>query len=235
MDAAMPGNNRPSFNWLLHGLLLFSLALHAVVLVPLVSRYRASRTSVIELEVQQPQRPDLRTIPVPPRRPPPQARTAPIPEPIAPSPPMASIQPPQPDPIGRPTMMEAIPAAERPQPARIEALAWNPAERSGLTGISGAFGNREDYFSMIRMKIESRKRYPPEARRRQLEGKALVRFTIQPDGSLDQLMLQGRGVHPLLDAAALEAVRACAPFPRPPASLFKGPVPMEIAIVFELT
>ena len=38
-----------------------------------------------------------------------------------------------------------------------------------------------------------------------------------------------------LNAAAIDAVRQAAPFPRPPANLFKGDLALELTIVFELT
>lgn len=38
----------------------------------------------------------------------------------------------------------------------------------------------------------------------------------------------------VLNQAALAAVRAAEPFPRPPATLFNGPILVEVSIVFEL-
>jgi protein TonB len=88
---------------------------------------------------------------------------------------------------------------------------------------------------MVRMKIESRKRYPFSARRNQEEGKVVVRFTILTDGSIRGLQLAGASPYESLNEAALKAVRSASPFSKPPPKLFNGPVLVEIGIVFELT
>ncbi len=233
----MSRNDRRGSNWLLPGLLLLSLAVHAILLGPLASRYRSAPASAIELELSAPRRLDTRSIPVPPQRRPPPRVAAPMPAVLAASPPLPTAPPP-PDLSGsggRQSLMETIAAPERPQFARTEALSWNAAGKDASGGLPGVYGSSGDYFSMVQMSIESRKSYPPEARRRQMEGRVVVRFTIQRDGSVDRVELGRQSPHPLLDEAALEAVRSSAPFPRPPESLFKGPVALEIAMVFELT
>ncbi len=53
--------------------------------------------------------------------------------------------------------------------------------------------------------LKKRLVYPEAARKKKLEGVVLVEVTIKKDGSIDKLTLK-RSVHPLLDAAALEAV-----------------------------
>lgn len=57
--------------------------------------------------------------------------------------------------------------------------------------------------------------YPPNARRNGLQGKVLLRFVLLADGSIRDLALRTGSGHPILDAAALSAVRAAAPFPPP--------------------
>jgi len=39
----------------------------------------------------------------------------------------------------------------------------------------------------------------------------------------------------VLDIAALKAVKDAAPFPKPPSRFFKGEIPLELTVVFELT
>ena len=86
----------------------------------------------------------------------------------------------------------------------------------------------------MRMKIESRKKYPAAAMKQQMQGRVAVRFTIASDGTISGLEVRQPSRYRLLDDAALEAVKAASPFPRPPAKLFNGPVRVEISIVFEL-
>jgi TonB family protein len=52
------------------------------------------------------------------------------------------------------------------------------------------------------------------------------------DADVEVLNTSRRGV---LDTAAVAAVKAAGPFPRPPVGFFKGPVRLEIKILFELT
>ena len=87
---------------------------------------------------------------------------------------------------------------------------------------------------MVRMMIESNKQYPYAARKRQIEGRVVLRFVIKANGMVKEVSLVEPSKHRLLDEAALEAVRASSPFPRPPARLFSGPVPLNICLVFKL-
>ncbi len=57
--------------------------------------------------------------------------------------------------------------------------------------------------------------YPPNARRNGLQGKVLLEFVLLADGRIRDLLLRSGSGHALLDAAALDAVQAAAPFPAP--------------------
>jgi len=104
---------------------------------------------------------------------------------------------------------------------------WQPSQAEG-------YMSRADYFDMVRMKIESRKKYPEAARKRQIEGRVEVGFSIGPDGSVYDAAVVKSSRQPDLDRAALIAVKDAAPFPRPPTHLFNGPLKMTITIMFEL-
>jgi len=110
------------------------------------------------------------------------------------------------------------------------AAAKEPAagEESTAEAASG------DYFSLVRKRIESRKRYPHEARMRRAQGRVVVRFVIEADGRVSDASLAERSQHAILNHAALDAIRASSPFPAPPKGLFHGPVKLEIGIVFKL-
>jgi len=87
---------------------------------------------------------------------------------------------------------------------------------------------------MIRSRIESRKTYPESARMRNAEGKAVIGFVLHLDGSVSSIEVIRKSRHPALNEAALDAVRKAAPFPKPPGRLFRKPIPLQIAIAFEL-
>lgn len=126
------------------------------------------------------------------------------------------------------TVMEDIGAPDMPEISDLNIPALNPG------GIVGHV-TKNDYFDMLRLKIESCKRYPQSARSRWIEGRVTLRFVITADGQLSSLEIVKQARHTSLDKAALNAVRDAAPFPRPPSSLFKGPLHVEITILFELT
>lgn len=93
----------------------------------------------------------------------------------------------------------------------------------------------KEYFDMMRVKIEANKLYPENARQRHQEGKVRVYFIIGPEGEVLSLKIVKGSRYKALNRAALEAVKKSAPFPKPPSSLFKGDLKLELTIQFELT
>ena len=91
------------------------------------------------------------------------------------------------------------------------------------------------YLEMVRLKIEQHKSYPDMAKTRQIEGSVTVRFVITPEGGVRAVEIAKTSRHMVLDTAALRAVKDASPFPTPPRHLFKGEIPLELTIVFELT
>jgi protein TonB len=57
--------------------------------------------------------------------------------------------------------------------------------------------------------------YPPNARRNGLQGKVVLEFVLLAEGRIRDLVLRSSSGIPALDAAALAAVEAAAPFPAP--------------------
>ncbi|RKZ27359.1 energy transducer TonB, partial [bacterium] len=58
---------------------------------------------------------------------------------------------------------------------------------------------------------------------------------IAADGQISSLKIVKQARHSSLGKAALDAVKKAAPLPRPPPNLFKGPLHIELTILFELT
>lgn len=221
-------------NWVMAGLLALSLALHVWILGHIAGLYETRALTYIEIGLEEGKNPAARNIPRPPeRRRPPDPETPQVPRanPI----PVKAVQPPPQQAPARAQkgVVEPIDVPERPDAAMPQALSWAPPSAAAPAGPP-PYGGREDYFSMVRMKIESRKRYPPAAMKMQMQGRVSVRFSIEPDGAVRGLQVIGPSRYQLLNDAALEAVKAASPFPRPPSQLFNGPVHVEITIVFEL-
>jgi protein TonB len=133
------------------------------------------------------------------------------------------------------------PVTEAISVPRIEALGPIPeGALAGMVGFEPAappsdFITAEDYFDMMRIKIEGNKKYPEDARRLHREGSVRVFFVIAPDGEVVSIKIIKGSRYKLLDRAALDAVRKSSPFPRVPSSLFKGDLKVELTIQFELT
>jgi protein TonB len=71
--------------------------------------------------------------------------------------------------------------------------------------------------------------YPPEARRRALQGRVIVAITLSADGALVALELRESSGHRLLDEAALDACRRAAPF-APPGVAVRVVVPVSFRL-----
>ncbi len=89
---------------------------------------------------------------------------------------------------------------------------------------------REENLSAIREAILSYLRYPPVARRMGWEGTVRVRFTLTPEGKVEDLEVEESSGYRILDESALRAVlKASGSFPKP-----KREVTLVIPIVFKL-
>ncbi len=129
------------------------------------------------------------------------------------------------------SLAESISMPEVPDGKGLKISDWQPGS---MTGVNDYF-TPNDYFDMVRLKIESCKKYPEAAKLKHIEGRVEVRFVIAANGQVSSLKIVKHARHSSLGKAALDAVRNAAPFPRPPPSLFKGPLHIELTILFELT
>ncbi|MGV1099489.1 energy transducer TonB [Thiovibrio sp. JS02] len=91
------------------------------------------------------------------------------------------------------------------------------------------------YLQLVRERIASCKKYPPLARRRQLEGRVGIRFLLAGTGGAQEIRVSASSGQEILDRAAIRAVQDAAPFPPPPAGLLAGAVVVELNIVFNLS
>ncbi len=75
------------------------------------------------------------------------------------------------------------------------------------------------YYANLKRKIELVWEYPYLAREAGMQGRLLVRFVINRDGSLGEAKILRSSGYPLLDKEALRAVHDAAPFPPLPARM----------------
>ena len=223
-------------NWLLRTLIIFSVGVHAALLVHLSGIYRSDAVSTIEMTLQNIVKPSVRDIPRPRPRP-----TVPesedqvkklnvIQRPLPRSNPLAMA------PMERnlPNMlMEGTQSPDVPGAPDVDACDWVPDPRTHEA--IGELMTAADYLDMVRLAIESSKRYPEAARAKGRQGRVTVRFVLAGDGSVHDVAVIKSSRDSDLDMAAQDAVRRAVPFPRPPSNLFTGDLALELTIVFELT
>jgi len=130
-------------------------------------------------------------------------------------------------------LVEGIAMPDIPDTPGLAMADWAPGALVDDAG--GDFATAQNYLEMVRLKIERHKKYPDLARVRNIEGRVTIRFVITPDGAVRQLEITRHSRNKDLDAAALRAVQAAAPFSKPPRRFFEGEIPLELTIVFELT
>ncbi len=233
MAGAVAATESRRTNRLLCGFLVISLMAHAWVLARIAGIYESRDTAYIELEMRNIDKPRDRAIPVPPRRRQPPPVDVPRVTPTRP-PPSVPTAPPTAE---RPTSVAAVSKPAAPVAGAAAIVPWAPpAAAAGDAGAAeaGSGTSADDYFEMVRWRVESRKEYPAAAKRRNMQGRVVVRFVIDSDGSVGAVSIAEPSRYRLLNEAAMAAVASAAPFPRPPAHLFGGPLPLEIGIVFEL-
>jgi len=70
-------------------------------------------------------------------------------------------------------------------------------------------------LASVRARLARTLHYPAEARRRQIQGRAVVEFILRADGRVEALGLRQSAGDEALDRAALAAVMEGAPYPPP--------------------
>ena len=226
----------PGPNWLLRTLIMISVGVHVILLLHLSGVYRSSTLTYIEMSLQNVSQSAVRDIPRPrprPKAPEPDDLVKRInvvqrPMPRFKSLALAPVEKNLPD-----TIVEGIRAPDVPRTPGVDSADWVPGPQTKES--FGEFMTTASYLDMVKLKIESRKRYPETAKARHIEGRVKVRFILSTDGSVRDVAISKGARHNELNRAALDAVREAAPFPRPPSNLFKGDLALELIIVFELT
>ncbi|ETR69800.1 MAG: periplasmic protein TonB [Candidatus Magnetoglobus multicellularis str. Araruama] len=223
-----------SINWLLLGLIGISIAIHAVVFYPIIDLFQDKSIRYIEFSLEEKVKPYYRSIPRPRRRHKiPQITDTKafhvrdqkkmivnkVPEEFnLPKEFSHSIDAPSvPDVPNMPDIGDSL------------LTQWQPASEIGT------YYTKKEYYEMLKMSIESHKKYPQFAQNRNIEGHVKVEFEIIQGGKVNNIKIVKSSGRKILDRAAMDAIKNASPFPVPPRQLFKLPLKLAIVIVFELT
>jgi protein TonB len=143
-------------------------------------------------------------------------------------PPTIDTVPPDPGEMPVTAVLEADPVRQDPLAA---VVAEGPARQDPVPSAVSP----DQYYNLLRVRIDARKAYPESARRRREEGKVTVRFTLMSDGHLVSVDIADACPYEALNQAALRAVSTAAPFPPIPPELSRDRLTIRLAIRFELT
>lgn len=140
-------------------------------------------------------------------------------------------EPTQPEPIQEKTVV-----VERPLPTLKDLLPSATYSSANASSSAAVNLNTRDptyvnYFTKIKQNIEQQWEYPEVALRYGLQGRLSLEFTISGSGHLEQLRMIRSSGSQVLDAEALRAIKAAAPFPPIPSWI--RPVPLSISASME--
>jgi periplasmic protein TonB len=177
----------------------------------------------------------------PPRKPAPPQRveralaTHDVPEPrLRPAP-----TPAEPQRVAAATPAAAQPAATAPTAGTGGGRAGDAGPGAGTAGSGhGTAGTEDgpgdDYLNRLRRWLSKYRFYPEEAKQQKQEGEVVLAFTILHDGTVvDPRVERGSGF-PVIDAAALQMLRAASPVPALPATFPEKQIGIHIPVTYSL-
>jgi protein TonB len=180
--------------------------------------------------------------PMPP--PPPRKPTPPQPTAVAAAPPAPTPAKPTPQPSPSPAPLPQV--ATSPVPASTPGTPGTGTGRGGPGGVgqgeSGAghgiigsgSGPGDDYLERVRRWINKYKTYPDAARKQKQQGGPMLSIHLQRDGTVLDVQIETSSGFPLLDEAALKAVRDASPVPPFPDSYADQEAEIELPFKFQL-
>jgi periplasmic protein TonB len=233
-------------NLLLWGLIFISVGVHLILLMHIAGLYRNDPPVYIELDLRTISKPIQRDIPRPQDFPDPKI----MPEVFKPLgiPVEKSFQ----DEITAIPPLESLLPKNRPEPLRLPVIpeikgvdiaTWEGESDKRVMPQKQIQNTTEDiilsetaYMQLLNEKkiplihAEAQMRYDKKARKRQIQGRTVVRVKIDQNGDIVASNIEESSEHTMLDRIALKAVENASPFPIPP----KAPMTLYIPINFKL-
>lgn len=99
---------------------------------------------------------------------------------------------------------------------------------------SGGEGVVAGYAGLLKARLQENMHYPRAARLSGQEGRAVVRFLIDRQGSVLSIELEQGSGYPLLDREAVEMIQRADPFPEMPAQMLGANLELRVPVAFEI-
>ncbi len=90
------------------------------------------------------------------------------------------------------------------------------------------------YNEAVKQLIERKKEYPPNARKRGLEGEIIVSFVIDRKGRLKSSQIKKSSGHEILDEAAVSTIKDASPFPEFGTLIKSQELELQINVAYRL-
>lgn len=175
---------------------------------------------------------------------------APMSEPITPPPPVEVVKAPAPEPVlatDKPAPVTTPPPTPKPkpkpqpkpepsvepvEPPPIETPEPRPAPAAAAKPISQDEMRR--YLSSLMRQLNRHKTYPAALKQEKIEGKVILKFTIDASGNLISAKVQESSGHDELDQAALNMLARAAPLPAIPDFMERDQLTLSIPVDYSL-
>jgi len=108
------------------------------------------------------------------------------------------------------------------------------ADRGAAAQAASAPGGAADYMSQLRAWLERHKEYPYQARRRRVEGTAMLVFVMDRGGTVLSHRIERSAGDPSLDRAVGEMIRRAQPLPPLPDSFPQARLEVRVPVQFLL-
>ncbi|HYC05074.1 MAG TPA: energy transducer TonB [Azospirillaceae bacterium] len=126
--------------------------------------------------------------------------------------------------VAAPAPVEEAPVSD----AEVARAAAPPARRPDPEVVAASW--RQQMLAQV----QEYKVYPDEARRRREEATVMVKFTMDRGGRVIYVRVLDSSGNPLLDQAAMDAVKRASPLPEPPPGVPGSPIAVVLPVAFML-
>jgi len=143
-----------------------------------------------------------------------------------------SVEPPS-QPSAPPASTSNANATTSPAASASQATAPTESPRRAA-GSAGSPSDNRAYFASLLQRLNRFKVYPAALRKEKIEGRVVLKFTIDVRGTIVTAAIQDSSGHTALDRAAEEMLARAAPLPAIPASMGKTSLTLSVPVEYSL-